>query len=50
LYRTALERFVLVALLVGVALGVLQLAPVAVITGVIVGQLALLVTEIIKTE
>lgn len=50
LYRTALERFVLVALLFAVALGVLQLAPVAVITGFIVGQLALLFTEIIKTE
>jgi ATP synthase protein I len=50
LYRTALERFVLVALLFAVALGVLRLAPVAVITGFIVGQLALLFTEIIKTE
>ena len=42
LYRTALERFVLVALLFAVALGVLQLAPVALIMGFIAGQLALL--------
>ena len=48
LYRTALERFVLVALLFAAALGVLQLDPVALITGFIVGQLALVFTEFIK--
>ena len=42
LYRTALERFVLVALLFAVALGVLQLAPVALIMGFVAAQLALL--------
>ena len=50
LYRTALERFVLVALLFAVALGTLQLDPLALITGFIVGQLALVFTELIKTE
>jgi ATP synthase protein I len=48
LYRTALERFVLVALLFAVALGVLQLAPVALITGFIAGQLGLLFTGTFK--
>jgi F0F1-type ATP synthase assembly protein I len=41
LYRTALERFVLVVLLFALMLGVLQLDPLALITGFIVGQLAL---------
>jgi len=50
LYRSALERFVLVALLFAVALGVLQLAPVALITGFIAGQLALVITEFFKTD
>jgi len=49
LYRSALERFVLVALLFALALATLQLAPVALITGFIVGQLALVFTELIKT-
>jgi ATP synthase protein I len=41
LYRTALERFVLVVLLFALMLGVLQLNPPALIAGFIVGQLAL---------
>ena len=48
LYRSAVERFVLVALLFAVALGVLQLAPVALLTGFIAGQLALVFSEFIK--
>ena len=50
LYRTALERFVLVALLFALALGVLQLDAVALITGFIVGQLALVFTGTRTTE
>ena len=41
LYRSALERFVLVALLFALGLGVLKLDPLALLTGFIVGQLAL---------
>ena len=41
LYRTALERFVLVVLLFALMLGMLQLDPLALIAGFIVGQLAL---------
>jgi len=41
LYRTALERFVLVVLLFALMLGVLQLDPLAMIAGFIAGQLAL---------
>jgi ATP synthase protein I len=48
LYRTALERFVLVALLFVLALGVLQLDPLALIAGFIAGQVALIVTRIYK--
>jgi len=48
LYRTALERFVLVALLFALALGVLQLDPPALIAGFIAGQVALIVTRIYK--
>jgi ATP synthase protein I len=44
LYRTALERFVLVAVMFAIALGMLQLDPVALFTGFIVGQLALVLT------
>ena len=40
----------LVALLFAVALGTLQLDPLALITGFIVGQLALVFKELIKTE
>ena len=50
LYRTAVERFVLVLLLFAVALGTLQPDPLALITGFIAGQLALVFTELIKTE
>ena len=50
LYRSAVERFVLVALLFAVALGILQLDPLALITGFIAGQLALVIRELIKTE
>ena len=50
LYRTALERFVLVALLFALALGVLKLDPLALIAGFITGQVALIVTGIYKTE
>ena len=45
LYRTALERFVLVALLFAVGLGVLQLDPPALLTGFVMGQLALFIKE-----
>jgi ATP synthase protein I len=41
LYRSALERFVLIALLFALGLGVLKLDPLALLTGFIVGQLAL---------
>lgn len=50
LYRSAAERFVLVALLFAFALGVLQLPPVALITGFIAGQSALVITQFFKTE
>jgi F0F1-type ATP synthase assembly protein I len=48
LYRTAVERFVLVILLFVIALGMLQLDPLALITGFIAGQLAMVLTELIK--
>ena len=44
LYRTALERFVVVALLLALGLGVLHLHPLALLTGFVVGQLALVLT------
>ena len=50
LYRTALERFVLIALLFALALGVLQLDAVALITGFIAGQLALVFTGTRTTD
>lgn len=49
LYRSALERFVLVALLFALCLGVLKLAPLAVLVGFIVGQMALVINGIGKT-
>ena len=49
LYRTAMERFVLVVLLFALMLGVLQLDPLALIAGFIVGQLAL-VTGLKRTD
>jgi hypothetical protein len=50
LYRTALERFVLTATLFALALGVLRLEPLALLTGFIVGQTALIVTGTGKTD
>ena len=50
LYRTALERFVLAATLFALALGVLRLDPLALLTGFIVGQAALIVTGTGKTD
>ena len=50
LYRTALERFVWVVLLFALALGVLQLDPAALISGFIVGQLALLLNLLVGTD
>lgn len=41
LYRTALERFVVIALLFALGLGVWRLDPVAVLAGFVTGQLAL---------
>ena len=45
LYRTALERLVAVIALFAVGMGVLQLHPLGLLTGFIVGQVALLFTE-----
>ena len=50
LYRTALERFVLAVTLFALALGVLRLEPLALLTGFIVGQVALIVTGTGKTD
>ncbi|HYQ73462.1 MAG TPA: ATP synthase subunit I [Gammaproteobacteria bacterium] len=50
LYRTALERFALAATLFALALGVLRLDPLALLTGFIVGQAALIMTGTGKTE
>lgn len=50
LYRTALERFVLAVTLFALALGVLRLDPLALLTGFIVGQAALIVTGTGKTD
>ena len=50
LYRTALERFVLIALLFALALGALQLDAVALISGFIMGQVALVFTETRRTD
>ena len=41
LYRTALERIVLVGVLFALGLGIWQLDPLALLTGFIVGQMAL---------
>ena len=49
LYRTALERFVLVGVLFALGLGVWQLDPLALLTGFIVGQMALVFTGTGKT-
>jgi ATP synthase protein I len=50
LYRTALERFVLAATLFALALGVLRLDPLALLSGFIVGQTALILTGTGKTD
>ena len=50
LYRTALERFVLIALLFALALGAMQLDAVALISGFIMGQVALVFTETRRTD
>ena len=50
LYRTALERFVLVGVLFALGLGIWQLDPLALITGFIVGQTALVFTGTGKTN
>jgi len=50
LYRTAMERFVLAGILFVLALGVLRLDPLALMTGFIVGQAALIMTGTGKTD
>ena len=45
LYRSAAERWLLVALLFALGLGVLSLDPLALLVGFIVGQLTLLMTR-----
>ncbi len=46
LYRSALERFVLVAVLFALGLGVMQLDALALLTGFVAGQLALVILGI----
>jgi ATP synthase protein I len=50
LYRTAVERFVLVGVLLALGLGVWRLDPLALITGFIAGQLALVFIATGKTN
>jgi len=50
LYQTALERFLLVGVLFALGLGAWQLDPLALLTGFIVGQLALVFTVTGKTD
>lgn len=50
LYRSAIERLTLVALLFALGIGVLTLNPLAVLTGFIAGQLALLLTGLERTD
>ena len=50
MYRTALERFVLAATLFALGLGVLRLDPLALLSGFIVGQAALIMTGTGKTD
>jgi hypothetical protein len=50
LYRTALERFMLIGVLFALGLGVWQLDPLALITGFIVGQSALVFNGTGKTN
>jgi ATP synthase protein I len=46
LYRSALERFIVIALLFALGLGIWRLAPLAVLAGFVAGQLALVFTGI----
>jgi len=50
LYRSALERLILVALLFALGLGALALDPLALLTGFIMGQVALLLTGTKRTD
>jgi hypothetical protein len=50
LYRSALERLLLVALLFALGLGALALDPLALLSGFIAGQLALLLTGTTRTD
>jgi hypothetical protein len=50
LYRSALERLLLVALLFALGLGALALDPLALLTGFVVGQVALLLTGTKRTD
>lgn len=50
LYRSALERFAVVALLFAAGMGVLQLAPLALLSGFIAGQAGLIFTGTGKTD
>jgi len=50
LYRSALERLLLAALLFALGLGALALDPLALLTGFIMGQVALLLTGTKRTD
>jgi hypothetical protein len=50
LYRSALERMLLVTLLIALGLGVLALHSLALLTGFVVGQVALLLTGTKRTD
>lgn len=48
LYRSSVERFFVVALLIAVGLGWLKLMPALLLTGFVLGQLALVVSTILS--
>jgi hypothetical protein len=50
IYRSALERLLLVALLFALGLGALALDPLALLTGFVMGQVALLLTGTKRTD
>jgi hypothetical protein len=50
LYRSALERLLLVTLLFATGLGAMALDPLALLTGFVMGQVALLLTGIKRTD
>jgi hypothetical protein len=50
LYRSALERLLLVTVLLALGLGALALDPLALLTGFAMGQVALLLTGIKRTD